>query len=298
MSTFPIVTLSDGTKVPGIAYGAGTAWYNAGAGQISRPLVDAVKLAIKTGFTHIDGAEMYNNEESVGLGIKESGVPREELFITTKVFTGLNDIRGTFLSQLKKIGVSYVDLYLIHSPLNFGTPGYPTYEEAWKELEKLKDEGLIKSLGVSNFAVSDIQKILAVAKHRPTVNQIEFHPYLYKETERLYNFLKEEKIAIAAYAPSLPVTHATGGPIDPVLEKVAAAASEREGKKVEPGQVLLKLASEMGAIVVTTTSKEFRMKEQLAAGAIMLTDAEIAELKEAGDKLAKRNYMPHMSGRA
>ncbi|KAI5474202.1 hypothetical protein MNV49_003967 [Pseudohyphozyma bogoriensis] len=291
MSTFAPVTLQDGTVAPQPAYGAGTAWFKAPEDKdgVNRPLVDSVKLALKAGFTHLDNAEAYGNEASVGAAIKESGIPREKLFITTKIGTGLNDIRGNFEKQLKLLGVSYVDLYLIHWPYEFGKPGYPSNEEAWKQLEALKDEGLAKSIGVSNYRIQDLEKTLAIAKHRPSINQIEL-----KEATPLLNFLKKEKIAYSVYAPTGPLNKAPGGPLDPVLEKIAAAKSS-SGTKVEPSQVLLKFASQLGALVITTSGKEWRMKEQLAAGGIPeLTDAEIREISEVGATHPKRFYMQHM----
>jgi hypothetical protein len=111
MSTYPIVKLNDSTVIPGIGYGVGTAWFNApetDEGGVNRPLVEAVKTALKVGYTHIDNAEAYNNEASVGVAIRESGVKREDLYITSKVgVAGFKDIRAAFMSQLKKLGVSY-----------------------------------------------------------------------------------------------------------------------------------------------------------------------------------------------
>lgn len=202
-------------------------------------------MAMAAGYTHLDNAEAYGNEKSVGVALAESGVARESLFsafnvqhvgkvwwglmyflcaVTTKIGTGLSDIRGNFKvrerrdhadprsslsslvqTQLEKLGVSYVDLYLIHWPYEFGKPGYPTHEEAWKVLEELKDEGLAKcvfrspfgpaqlnrtlrSIGVSNYRISDLEKTLAIARYRPTVNQIELHPYVLKASEPLLAF--------------------------------------------------------------------------------------------------------------
>ncbi|KAK4699596.1 hypothetical protein P7C70_g6664, partial [Phenoliferia sp. Uapishka_3] len=285
-------------RIPGIGFGVGTAWFGAGKGSadgVSRDLVDAVKTALEAGYRHLDNAEAYANEASVGVAIAESGISRNELYICTKTGPGIKDIPGNFRLQLKKLGVKYVDLLLIHWPYDFGKDGKPSNEEAWKQLEILKDEGLAKSIGVSNYRISDLKKTLAIARHRPVVNQIEYHPYLVKESEALISFMKAEGIALEAYGPTSPVTKHTGGPIDPVLSKVTASVSERAGKKVEPSQVLLKLSSQLGAIVITTSGKRFRMEEQLAAGAIPdLTTEEVDDLKAAGAKDYKRAFMKHM----
>ncbi|KAL8280809.1 hypothetical protein RQP46_006813 [Phenoliferia psychrophenolica] len=298
MSTFPVHTLSDGNTIPGIGWGAGTKWFGAKgeSGGVSQPLIDSAKTALSSGYTHLDNAEAYANEESVGAALAESGVKRETLYITTKVGPGLKDIPGTFQGQLKKLGVSYVDLLLIHWPYDFEKDGKPTNEEAWRQIEAIKDAGLARSIGVSNYRISDLKRTLAIAKHKPVVNQIEWHPYLFAQAAELVAFMKEENIAIQAYGPTSEITKFTGGPIDPVLAKVTAAVSDRAGAKVEPSQVLLKLVSQLGAIVITTSGKEFRMKEQLAAGAIpALTDSEIEDLKAAGAKDYKRAFMQHMS---
>ncbi|GAA5926976.1 hypothetical protein JCM10213_005539 [Rhodosporidiobolus nylandii] len=299
MSTFPSRTLADGQSVPGVAFGVGTAWYGKEKdGQVNREIVDTVKTAIASGFRHLDGAEAYGNETSLGAAVKESGLPREELFVTTKSGPGLKDINASFDASLKKLGLDYVNLYLIHWPYDFPKPGYPTIEEAWKTLEAIKDSGRAKSIGVSNFRVRDLEKILAIPdlKHKPSVNQIEFHPFMYEAGEELYQYLKKHSITLEAYGPTSPLTKFSNDGFAGALAVVKKALSERAGgKDVEEGQILLKLAAQRGAVVVTTSGKEWRIKQQLAAGALPdLTQDEIDSLVNAAKPAPQRAFMQHM----
>ncbi|GAA5833178.1 hypothetical protein JCM11251_005168 [Rhodosporidiobolus azoricus] len=298
--TFPLRKLSDGNSVPGVAFGVGTAWYGKEKdGEVSREIVDTVKLAIKAGYRHLDGAEAYGNETSLGAAIKESGLKREELFVTTKSGPGLKNIGASFDASLKKLGLDYVDLYLIHWPYDFPKPGYPTMQEAWKTLESIRDSGRAKSIGVSNFRVRDLEKILSIPdlKHKPAVNQIEFHPFVYEAAEELYQFQKKHGITLEAYGPTGPITKFSKPTFDAALDKVVKAVQSRAGSdaEVEAGQVLLKLAAQREAVVITTSSKEWRIKQQLAAGALPdLTQEEIDSLTKAAKPAPQRAFMKHM----
>ncbi|KAM0792246.1 hypothetical protein ACM66B_004940 [Microbotryomycetes sp. NB124-2] len=292
-STFADVPLNDGNKIPGIHYGVGTAWYGRGLDQ---SLIDAVKTAVDVaGFAALDNAEMYKNEESVGQALKELGeFNRDKLYITSKVGAGIKDIRKTLQDSLKKLGVDYLDLYLIHTPTELGKPGCPDHAQAWKTMEELKDEGLVKSIGVSNYRVSDLEKTLVVAKHKPAVNQIEFHPFVYEKTKPLQDFMNQHGIVLEAYGPTVPVAKSWGGPFEEELEKVTKAVGERAGSSVEASQVMLKLAQQRGAVIVTTSGKDWRMKQQLQAGGIPdLTEEEIERLQKAVPG-HRRQFMPHM----
>ncbi|SGY41051.1 BQ5605_C003g02463 [Microbotryum silenes-dioicae] len=299
MSTYPPIKLSDGKEIPGIGYGVGTAWF--GRGGIDTELVEAIVLALKTGYTHIDGAQAYGNETSVGEALKQAAIPREKLFITTKVGgKGLKDIGASCRKSLQEMGINYADLYLIHWPYDFGKDGVPTAEDCWKEMEKVKAEGLSKSIGVSNYRIQDLEKTLAVAKDRPVVNQIEFHPRVFEKAEPLFEFMKKEGIALEAYGPTTPLTKLVGEPLDSVLKQVATTVSSRTGSNatVEPSQVLLLLAHQLGAVVITTSSKEWRMQQQLeSAGLPKLTEAEIDQIRKAATP-QQRRFMQHMDNDA
>lgn len=157
--------LNDGNRIPALGFGTGTALYSQDASAF-------VRQAIKTGVTHLDGAQMYKNEESLGEGIRSSGKPRSELFITTKLHL-LNPgqkVRETLVESLGKLGLDYVDLFLIHDPT--ANQKVATLAEIWSQFEALKAEGLAKSIGVSNFKVEDLNAILPGAKIIPAVNQV------------------------------------------------------------------------------------------------------------------------------
>lgn len=161
MATLPI-PLNNGTTIPWLAYGSGTALYNQDASKY-------VTAAIKAGFRHIDTAQMYANEEYVGAGIAAAGVPRSELYITTKLNTvpAGKTVRDTLVESLKKLQVDHVDLFLIHMPND-----HPDLKARWKEMEAVQKEGLTKTIGVSNFLPKHLKQILEVATIPPAVNQV------------------------------------------------------------------------------------------------------------------------------
>ena len=158
----PTIPLNDGTSIPWLAFGSGTALYNKDAS-------DAVAAAIRAGFRHIDAAQMYANEEHVGAGIAAAGVPRAELYITTKlhVLPPGKSVRDTLVDSLRKLGLEYVDLFLVHMPVD-----HPDLKKTWKEMEEVKVEGLTKSIGVSNFQPKHFEVIMGDAKVVPAINQV------------------------------------------------------------------------------------------------------------------------------
>jgi diketogulonate reductase-like aldo/keto reductase len=157
--------------------------------------VDAVTWALEAGYRHIDTAAVYGNESSVGLGIKESKIPREEIFLTTKLWN--DDMRQgreleAFEESLERLQTDYVDLYLIHWPVE-------NYEKSWKVLEEIYASGRAKAIGVSNFHQHHLERLLAVAKVVPAINQVEAHPYL--NNYELANYCWAKGIAMQAYSP-------------------------------------------------------------------------------------------------
>ncbi|GAA97890.1 uncharacterized protein L969DRAFT_52801 [Mixia osmundae IAM 14324] len=296
--------LNDGNVIPAsasIAYGCGTAWYGAtGNDGISRPLVDAIKLALETGFTHIDEAEAYSNEKSAGVAWKEAGVPRESIYITTKVLGGIGNIQETIRRQLKELQTDYVDQYLVHSPAfsKFlkGQANIPTLSECWAEMEAVKAAGLAKSIGISNYRVADIKAVLEHAKVKPAVNQIEYHPYITDTTSDIVELCQREGILVSAYAPSLPVVHRPDGPLKPVLAELAESMSKERGKPVTPGQILLKWVQAQDIMPVTTSTKQSRMEEYLDIANIRsLTQEEVQKIRTVGKELQHSQYMMNMA---
>ncbi|KAJ7505912.1 Aldo/keto reductase [Mycena galericulata] len=228
------IPLNDGREIPSIGFGT----WKIGNGQGP---IDQVDQAISLGFSHI---QSYRNENEAGNAIRESGLERKEIFITTK-YSGL------------------------------AVPDIPT---AWKQMEDIQAQGLVKSIGVSNFEVSDLAILLASAKVKPVANQILLHPYVYARQLPILEYAAKHKIVIEAYSALIPITSLPGGPVDAPVGKIA----ERLG--VSNDQVLLAWTKAKGAVVVTTSSKKERLQGYLNAGDLALTDDDIAAIDAAGAK--------------
>ena len=192
-----VFILNNGVEIPCIGYGT---WRSPN----DDTTIQAVKHAILSGYRHIDTAAVYKNEEAVGQGIRESGIPRDELFITTKVW---NDDRGyeatkeAFEVSLKKLGLSYVDLYLIHwpNPMKFRGNWEAMNAETYRAMEDLVKEGKIKAIGVSNFMIHHLEALLKSATIVPAVNQIKLCPGILQE--EIVAYCKDKDIVIEAYSP-------------------------------------------------------------------------------------------------
>lgn len=201
-------------------------------------------MAIKLGYYHIDAAEVYNTEREVGLAIEESKIEREKLYVTTKVITNIADIPKAIDTSLKKLKVDYVDLcvlipsdacpaldidldssYLIHSP--FFAKSDSDFQNAWRAMEAVKASGKARSIGVSNYLQQHLEATLAIATTPPSINQIEFHPYL--QHGSLIDFQKSHNIATAAYAPLTAATKGKPGPCDEMLAALSKKYYVSEG---------------------------------------------------------------------
>ena len=183
------IMLNDGRQMPLLGLGV----YKAvGENEVEQAIADAADA----GYRLIDTASVYKNEDGVGRGIKALTIPRDELFVTTKIWNTaqrIGDVEDSFNRSLERLGLDYVDLYLIHWPV----PG--CYTDTWKALEKLQSQGRVKSIGVSNFHIHDLEMLKKISDVVPAVNQIEFHP-LFNQPE-LLSYCRDNKIAVQAYAP-------------------------------------------------------------------------------------------------
>jgi diketogulonate reductase-like aldo/keto reductase len=271
-----VCSLSNHSK---LGYGLGSANYKGDPkAPLDKELVGTVVLAIKTGYYHLDGAEVYGNEEELGQAIKESGVPREKLYITTKISgTKVQDTKAAFELSLKKLQVEYVDQYLIHAPFFAKTP--EDLQKKWADLEEIHASGKAKSIGVSNFLQTDLEVILKTAKIIPAINQIEYHPYL--QHGELISFSKKHGITTSAYGPLTAAIRATPGPLDDTYKTLAKKYN------VTIGEIALRWIIDQGVVALTTSSSEDRLKQYQKATTFKLSPGEVEEISKIG---LKKNY--------
>lgn len=257
--TVAAIKLNDGNSIPQLGFGV---W------QISDDeAVASVLTALETGYRHIDTAAIYKNERGVGQAIRESGIARDDIFLTTKVW---NDDQGydatlqAFDASLERLGTDYVDLYLIHWPM----PNKDKFLDTWRALIKLREDGRVKSIGVSNFRTSDLQHMQRATDIVPAVNQIELHPYF--QQDNLRQFHQQHNIATEAWSPL-----GQGKILDnPVLKAIAA----NHGKSV--AQVILRWHLDIGNIVIPKSSNPARIKENFDISSFQLLGTEHDEINK------------------
>lgn len=253
-------TLNNGIKMPVLGYGVFRV-------ENGAELAEAVKTAIKKGYRSIDTAQIYGNEEMVGQGIKEAIaeglVTREELFITSKVWNaGLNyeDALAAYDDSLSKMGLDYLDLYLIH------WPGHDQYLDAYKALETIYKEGRVRSIGVSNFQVHHLENLLKETEIKPVINQIEFHPRLTQQEVR--NYCMEHDIQVEAWSPLM------NGELlkDETIQSIAAKHNKTAA------QIVLKWDLQHQVVTIPKTMTESRMEENINVFDFELTTEEMAQI--------------------
>jgi len=268
-------TLNTGAKIP--AVGLGT-WQ-------SKPneVREAVKVALQKGYRHIDTALAYGNEHEVGQGIKDSGVPREEIWITTKLDNPWHKrVEEGINSSLKSLGVDYVDLYLMHWPSSTDPEDlkkhYPDWDfrDTWAEMQKLPASGRVKNIGVSNFAIKNLEKLFADerTKTTPAVNQIELHPN--NPSPKLLDYCKEKGIHCTAYSCL--------GSTDSPLSKDETLKSIAEQKGKTPAQILLLWGLQRGTSVIPKSVTASRIESNFELDGLSLTDEEMKKLSSLPDR--------------
>ncbi|KND94453.1 NAD/NADP-dependent indole-3-acetaldehyde reductase [Tolypocladium ophioglossoides CBS 100239] len=275
----PTLKLNDGNEIPLLAYGLGTSrgkWGDAAKAPLDNEIIEFTKMAIQVGYRHLDGAEEYNNEEELGAAIEASKIPREQLFVTSKISaTVKKSAQEAFDLSLKKLGLDYVDLYLLHGP--WFADSEAELQQRWADLEAIKASGRAKSIGVSNFLQAHIETLLKTAKVPPAINQIEFHPYL--QHGGLLDFLRKNNIAVSCYAPLTPLTNAKGGPVDADWKQL----SEKYG--ASESEIGLRWCIDQGLVVITTSSKKERLERYIhKLPLIKLSPKEVADISELGNQ--------------
>ena len=255
----PMITLNDGNRIPQLGFGT----YKVAAAETA----DTVRTALDIGYRHIDTAQMYGNEKGVGEGIRDAGIDRGQVFVTSKLNNGFHrpdDARRTFDQTLTELGTDYVDLFLIHWPLPTRYDG--DFVSTWKTLEEFKADGRARSIGVSNFAVHHLQELARETDTVPAVNQIEVHPYFTNDDLRAYGV--EHDIVTEAWSPI-----ARGKVLgDPVVTRISRATG------AHPAQVVLRWHIERGDIVFPKSVHPQRMKEIFEIFVFEINDEEIEAL--------------------
>ncbi|GAB7029971.1 aldo/keto reductase [Streptomyces sp. NPDC021749] len=267
MSKVPSITLNNGIAMPQLGFGV---WQVEDDQAFS-----VVGQALDAGYRSIDTAAIYGNEKGTGKALAASGIPREELFVTTKLWNsdqGYDATLRAFDTSLTKLGLEYVDLYLIHWPV----PSKDTYVETYKAFEKLLADGRAKAIGVSNFLPEHLTRLLGETSVVPAVNQIELHPHLQQEESRAFHV--RHGIATEAWSP---LGQGRGLLDDPVIGRIAA----KYGKT--PAQVVLRWHLQIGNVVIPKSATPSRIIENIAVFGFELDGDDLAALAglDTGNRL-------------
>lgn len=296
-------------EVPAIGFGSGSKhrlkkWENpeTAAFRVDQDIVKVISDAINTGFNHLDGAETYTTRAELAQAVKDSCIPRDQLFITDKYDQGWANFkrastspsgpRESILKGLKIFNMDYYDLFLIHSPFFDSDLVDVTLEEAWKQLEECYEQGLVKNIGVSNFDVENLEKLMKFAKYKPQVNQIEYHLYLQNQTDGINDYCRENNIQLEAYCPLTPVLenriNDENHPLKLIIEKLSKKYN------VEKSSISLRWIYQSGVIPITTSANAERMKQAFEIFTFELTNEEFEDLKKIGASYKVRAYFSEL----
>lgn len=244
--------LADGAEMPLLGLGV---WQVPNGPECE----NAVRWALEAGYRHIDTAQAYGNEESVGRALRDSGVPRDEVFLTTKFYPARDDPAAEAERSLRRLGVDQLDLYIIHWPQKG-----PTW--AWPGMEQARERGHVRSIGVSNFSVGELEQVLGIATSPPVVNQVQFSAFEYRR--RLLEACTERNVALEAYSPLGTGRH--------LSNLTVGAIAERTGRT--PAQVLLRWCLQRDVIVIPKSTHRERIEENAKVVDFVLSDDDMAAL--------------------
>lgn len=271
MTRTPQLKLNSRQTIPGIGLGT----WQLGAG---REAEETVSEALKIGYRLIDTAKIYANEVSVGEAIAQSGINREDIFVTTKLWPsdfGYEKTKKAFDESLNRLRLGYIDLYLIHWPQHDSQARL----ESWRAMEEIFKAGRAKAIGVSNFQIPHLEELIENSEIKPAVNQIEFHPFIYDKQKAVLDFCQKHDIAVEAYSPLARARQLN----NPLISKVAAKHSKT------PAQVMLRWAIQQGTIPIPKSVNPRRIRQNLEVFDFELSEREV----EALDGLAKgRSALP------
>jgi diketogulonate reductase-like aldo/keto reductase len=248
----PARQLADGNRIPLLGLGV---WQVPDGPET----VEAVRFALEAGYRHIDTAQAYGNEESVGRALRDSGVAREEIFLTTKFYPAHEDPAAEAEQSLRRLGVDYVDLYIVHWP-----QGGPVW--AWAGMERARELGFARSIGVSNFSVDELEQVSARASVMPAVDQVQFSPFEYRR--KLLDECERRGVALEAYSPL-----GTGRNL---ADETVRSIAETLGRS--PAQVLLRWCVQRQIPVLTKSTHRERIEENSRIFDFTLSDSDMARL--------------------
>ncbi|KAI5899498.1 Aldo/keto reductase [Schizophyllum commune H4-8] len=298
--------LSSGTEIPWLAWGNGS-------GDARKTAVESGRIALEAGIRHIDTAQGYKNEDATGEVVKGSNLKKDDVFVTTKLsgraddktqqgtpeyVHGVNDIRTVVKGSIDRLGF-IPDLFLIHNP---NVVARSDLKATWRILEDLKDSGELKDIGVSNFRPQDLEIILEDARHKPVVNQLEYHPYVLAHLQPVLDIQAKHGILTEAYGPLTPLLrHPTGGPLKPVLQRIAqriSADNKSLTTPIDAVTVLLLWTRASGAVAVTASGNPDRIRGLAAIAHLpgdLLKPEEVEEITRVGKTVHYRHYREHMT---
>lgn len=260
----PVQTLNDGTVIPRFGYGLWQVEPDDSASLVAH--------ALRTGYRLIDTAEAYYNEEGVGEGIRAAGIPREEVFVTTKVWNthhGYDQTLRAFDASLRRLGLERIDLYLMHWPSRIRN----AYVDTWRAMIRLRTEGRVNAIGVCNFAVPQLQRLIDETGVKPVLNQIELHPYFQQRAVRAFH----EQIGIATQSWS-PLGLWEGHRSSPLADPLVRALAEKHGKT--PAQIVLRWHLDNGLLVISKSARFSRIEENFRIFDFSLETADLASMRE------------------